>query len=183
MRAPEISLVEPCAALLDGYAAALRTGWSPNTMRDVSAEELAAVEADPEGFLRDLADCEGFVRLADGTEVPRLPFRLFWIYDGEFCGSIGLRFRRGSEELPPHVPGHIGYAIVPWKRRRGYATRALALILPVARAEGLARVLISCDADNEASKKVILANGGALIGLTPHDPETGKPKLSYWIKT
>jgi predicted acetyltransferase len=181
--APKISLVVPSAALLDGYADALRAGWSPNTMQDVSADELEAVEADPDGFLRDLADESGTVKLADGSVAPRLPFRLFWIYDGDFCGAIGLRFRRGTEELPPHVPGHIGYSVVPWKRGRGYATRALALILPVARAEGMARVLVTCDADNVASKRVIEANGGTLIGLTPHDPETGKPKLSYWIET
>lgn len=183
MQNADIRLIAPNAELLDSYAAALRAGWSPNTMRDVSADELAAVEDDPEEFLRDLNDETGMVELADGRREPRLPFRLFWIWDGEFCGSIGLRYRPGSEDLPPHVPGHIGYTIVPWKRRRGYATRALALMLPVARAEGLPRVLVSCDADNEASKKVILANGGELIGLTPRDPETGKPKLSYWIKT
>lgn len=183
MGAPRIHLIEPCAALLDGYAAALRRGWSPNTMQDVSADELEAVEADPAGFLRDLTDGDGTVTLADGREMQRLPFRLFWISDGDFCGSIGLRFRRGTEELPAHVPGHIGYAVVPWKRRLGYATAALALILPVARDEGLARVLVTCDADNDASKRVIVANGGVLVGLTPRDPETGKPKLSYWIET
>ena len=183
MSASQISLVAPCAALLGGYAAALRAGWSPNTMRDVSAEELEAVEADPEGFLRDLTDEKGMVTLADGSHVPRLPFRIFWIDDGEFCGAIGLRFQRSTEDLPPHVPGHIGYSIVPWKRRRSYATRALRLILPVARAEGLRRVLVTCDADNEASRKVIAANGGVLDGFTPHDPETGRPKLSYWIRT
>lgn len=180
---PPITLLAPNAALLDGYADALRRGWSPNTMQDVSADELEAVEADPEAFLRDLTNDEGTVRLADGSTMPRLPFRLFWIYDGDFCGAIGLRFRRGSETLPPHVPGHIGYSIVPWKQRRGYATRALSLILPVARVEGMARVLVTCDADNLASKKVIEANGGRLFGVTPRDPETGKPKLSYWIET
>ena len=183
MGAPGIVLVVPSAELLEGYAAALRAGWSPNTLRDVSAEELAAVEEDPEEFLRDLTDETGTVELAGGQRVARLPFRLFWIWDGEFCGAIGLRYQPGTEDLPSHVPGHIGYTVVPWKRRRGYATRALAMMLPLARAEGLPRVLVSCDADNEASKKVILANGGELIGMTPRDPETGKPKLSYWITT
>ena len=171
------------AALLGGYTAALRRGWSPNTMRDVSADELEAVEADPDAFLADLTDPGGTVKASDGSEKPRLPFRLYWISDGEFCGSIGLRFARGTEELPVYVPGHIGYAIVPWKQRRGYATAALGLILPVAREEGLRRVVVSCDADNEGSKKVILANGGVLIGEVASDPETGKPKLTFRIET
>ncbi len=42
---------------------------------------------------------------------------------------IGLRWQRGSEALPPYCLGHIGYAVVPWKQGRGYATRALREVL------------------------------------------------------
>lgn len=155
--------------MLESYAVALRAGWSPNTMRDVSAEELAAVEADPVLFLDELTAKAGTIKLADGREVPRLPSRLFWISDGEFCGSIGLRFMPGRDDLPDYVPGHIGYSVVAWKQRRGYATRALALLLPYAWAEGLHHVTISCDSDNIASQKVITGNGGVL-----HDEFAGK---------
>ena len=55
------------------------------------------------------------------------------MWDGEFCGSIGFRWQPGTSTLPPYVLGHIGYAVVPWKRGRGYATQALALLLPEAR--------------------------------------------------
>ena len=177
---PDVRLVPPHPALLPSYAVALERGWSPNTTRDVSGEQLAALRADPGAFLDDLTREEGFVTLADGRRVPRLPFRLFWIMDGDFAGSINLRFQRGTEELPPHCSGHVGYAVVPWKRRRGYATRALALLLPIARAEGLTRVLVTCDDGNIASRKVILANGGAFAGTAP-DPVTGATKLLFWI--
>ena len=53
--------------------------------------------------------------------------------------------------------------MVPWKRQRGYATRALQLLLPQARGEGLAYVELTSDADNIASQRVIEANGGELI--------------------
>ena len=52
---------------------------------------------------------------------------------------------------------------MPWKRGRGYATRALALMLPEARKEGLDHVELTTDPDNLPSQKVITANGGALV--------------------
>ena len=57
-----------------------------------------------------------------------------WLWDGVFCGNILLGWASGTEALPPHGLGHIGYAVVPWKRRRGYATRALGEMLQEARA-------------------------------------------------
>ncbi len=86
--------------------------------------------------------------MADGTEQARLPARVFWMWDGAFCGAINLRFVPGTLDLPPHVSGHVGYAVVPWKQRQGIATRALSMLLPVAWALGLPRVLVTCDADN-----------------------------------
>lgn len=85
------------------------------------------------------------------------------MWDGEFCGVISLRWQPGTPALPPHCLGHVGYAVVPWKRRRGYATRALGLVLPLARDEGLPYVEVTTDADNFASQRVVEANGGELI--------------------
>jgi predicted acetyltransferase len=61
------------------------------------------------------------------------------------------------------VPGHIGYAVVPWKRGRGYAKRALALMLIEARCNGLPFVQVTTDPDNAASQAVVRANGGRLV--------------------
>ncbi len=177
----ELRLVPPNEAMLAAYATALETGWSPNTLRDVSAEQLAALWRDPAAFLKDLTDEKGTVLQSDGSRRPRIPFRVFWLSDGDFCGVINLRFLPGTEDLPPHVSGHVGYAVVPWKRRCGYATRALGLILPVAHEIGLRRVLVTCDEDNIVSRKVILANGGVADGSERHD---GAPnKLRFWVGT
>jgi predicted acetyltransferase len=86
-----------------------------------------------------------------------------WMWDGEFCGSIGFRWQPGTTELPPYCLGHIGYSVVPWKRQRGYATRALELLLPQARDEGLAYVELTTQVDNFASQRVIEANGGEVV--------------------
>jgi predicted acetyltransferase len=178
-----IALVAPGAALLADYAAALEAGWSPSTTRDVSGEQLQALRADPDAFLRGLVDPGGTFTLDDGRVVPKLPSSIFWISDGAFCGSINFRFQRGTEELPPYCSGHIGYSIVPWKRRRGYATEALRAVLAVARSEGFARVSITCDADNAGSIKVIAANGGVLAHRGPHPDRPGHEKLAFWVAT
>ncbi len=179
-----LALVAPSLERLPGYAAALEQGWSPNNLRDVSGEQLAAIRADAAKFIANLNPREGgTVALGDGRVVPRLPGPVFWIWDGEFCGSINFRHVPGTEELPPHVTGHIGYAIVPWKRRRGYATRALALLLPIARDHGLQRAQITCDDDNFASYRVIEANGGVLAERRPDDDDPARIKRIYWIDT
>jgi predicted acetyltransferase len=69
--------------------------------------------------------------------------------------------------------------VVPWKRRRGYATSALGLMLPVAREIGLSRVELTCDDDNEPSRRVILANGGLATGSRKEGG--GKTKLVFAI--
>lgn len=172
-----VVLVVPSIEKMPHYVDALKRGWSPNNTRDVSEEQLALFRRGPDKLLAELTRQDGTFLQPDGRRTPRLPSRVFWIWDGAFCGTINLRFVPGTEELPPHVSGHVGYAIVPWKQRRGYATRALALILPVAREVGLARVHVTCDADNAASRKVILANGGVPAETLPHEPA----KLRFWI--
>lgn len=178
-----LQLVNPSFERLAGLEMALAAGWSPDTTRDVSALQLAALREDRLAFLAHLARQDGSFILPDGTEVPRLPSREFWIWDGDFAGRIGLRYAPGTEALPHHVSGHIGYAVVPWKQRRGYATEALRMILPVARDIGLTRVVVTCDEGNLASRKVIEANGGEFIGNEPSPYGDGIRKLVFRLST
>ena len=184
----QVRLLVPSHDMLPQYVAALESGWSPHTMRpEVAQEELALIAADAEGFLAHQVDREargGPVKLPDGREVARLPGYRLWISDGEFCGIINLRWQKGTTALPPHVLGHIGYTIVPWKRRRGYATQALALMLREARNEGLDQVVISTDPDNIPSQRVIEANGGVDRELFTRPAEYGhSPGVRYRVPT
>ena len=161
-------LIRPSAEHLPGYVAALRRGWTPDNERGGAAAraELAAIAADPAGFVAGLTDPEGKgppIVLPDGSTARRLPGYRRWMWDGEFCGSIGFRWQPGTTDLPPHCLGHIGYSVVPWKRGRGYATLALKSILPEARAQGLDFVELTTDVTNVASQRVIQANGGVLF--------------------
>jgi predicted acetyltransferase len=167
-----LELVKPALGFVSEYKAALERGWSADNARGAAAarEELDKIATDPAAFVAQLDDPEakgGPITLPDGSTVPRLPGFRRWLWDGAFCGSIGFRWQPGTSALPPHVLGHVGYAVVPWKRGRGYAKEALALLLRDVRDrmrdEGLVYIEVTTDADNAASTAVILANGGRLI--------------------
>ncbi len=182
-----MELVWPSLEYLPGFVDALKRGWSPDNLRPEAAEELLAeIEQDPQDFVARNVDVEGKgapVTLPDGSIVPRLPGYHRWMWDGEFCGSVGFRWQPGTEELPPHCLGHIGYAVVPWKRGRGYATRAVREVLKDARDRGLRYVEIDTTPDNIASQRVIEANGGDLVERFITLPSVGgKEELRYRIK-
>jgi predicted acetyltransferase len=75
--------------------------------------------------------------------------------------------------------GHIGYGVRPAHRRRGYAGEILRQSLVIARAEGVGRVLVTCDEGNVASARAIERAGGVLEDVRP-DPG-GPAKRRYWI--
>jgi predicted acetyltransferase len=182
-----MKLVWPAAEYLPSYVAALERGWSADNVRgEVAArEELAKIVADPVLFVSSLVDREAKgspVTLPDGSTVSRIPGYRRWLWDGEFCGSIGFRWQPGTTALPPHCLGHIGYAVVPWKQRKGYGSLALRLLLPDVKAEGLPFVEITTDPENVASQRVIEGNGGVLVERFTKPPQFGStPGLRYRI--
>jgi predicted acetyltransferase len=182
-----LDLVRPAQEHVASYVAALERGWSADNTRGAAAahEELERIHADAEAFLRSMEDRDAKgppIKLPDGSIVARLPGFRRWMWDGEFAGSIGLRWQPGTAALPPHCLGHIGYTVVPWKQRRGYATAALRAMLMEAQAVGLPYVEITTDPDNLPSRKVIEAAGGKLHEEFVQPPQFGcKPGLRYRV--
>lgn len=136
----------------DCSASGIDTGW------------LGPASEDFDGYV---ASCQGVRQRWD------VPFSTYWYVAGEhYLGTLAIR-----HELTPALlveGGHIGYHVSPAWRRQGHATRMLAVGLAEARRLGLTRVLLTCDPDNEPSRKVIMTNGGRL-------DETLGAELRYWI--
>ncbi len=130
-------------------------------------------------------DFEGYVEKkkseSRGENIPHgwVPSTTYWLIDeGEFIGRVSIR-----HYLNPSLEktgGHIGYDIRPSKRGRGYGVKILALALPKAKELGIARALITCDAKNTASRKIIEKNGGVYRDSIPN-PELNVDKLRFWI--
>ena len=72
--------------------------------------------------------------------------------------------------------GHIGYAIAPQYRGKGYGKELLRLLLREARDMGIGRALVTIRLDNLPSRAVALANGGVITDRTDE-------RILVWIDT
>ena len=97
--------------------------------------------------------------------------------DGELVGRTSIRL--ALTDFLATRGGHIGYAVRPEYRRRGYATEILRQSITAAHARGINRILITCDDSNVASATVIEHCGGELETIVD-DPIEGRYRR-YWI--
>ena len=121
------------------------------------------------------ADFDAFVAERVGVrERWGVPSEVLWFTSGcYYIGSLVLRHRLTDDE----GGGHIGYHVVyPWQRQ-GHAASMLREGLTLARTLGIERVLLTVAPDNEASRKVIVRNGGIADGMN-HESE-----MRFWIDT
>ena len=100
----------------------------------------------------------------------------FGICNGKIVGMIQIRHYLNDYLLKSG--GHIGYGVRPSERKKGYATKMLALALDECKKLKIGKVLITCDKNNLGSARTIQKNGGILENEIIDD---GEILQRYWI--
>ena len=91
-----------------------------------------------------------------------LPFYYYDIFsaDSSRIGKISIRI---GDNAHSYYNGHIGYEISANHRGNGYALRACNLVLTVAKYHNMARLYLTCEISNAASRRVIEKLGGRFL--------------------
>jgi predicted acetyltransferase len=158
------------------------------------SDEAAIVEAqrimDPEGFefaldytlgddfaqwLRRTEDCR-LGRELSGRQVPAT-FELALVGE-QIAGRLSVRHE--LNEFLLLKGGHIGYGVLPAFRGQGIGKELLQRGLSITRALGINRALVTCDEDNQASRRIIESAGG-IHESDYHQPGVSIATRRYWI--
>lgn len=102
------------------------------------------------------------------------------ILEERIVGRVFIRHE--LNDFLARIGGHVGYCVVPDYRGQGIATQMLKMSLPVCAGLGLEKILVTCDVDNVASRKVIEKCGGIFECIT-NEPTLEVQKRKYWIPT
>lgn len=175
MDQPNLQLIEPTARLREDFLAMAEEYVQGGDQRERSTYMEAA--RDLEAYLGRLREHAAGMNLPAGWS----PYRTYWLVrDGRRIVATSS-LRTMTTEAVSYEIGHIGYGTRPSERGKGYATHACRLTLQQAGRLGFKRVLITCDADNAASARVIAKNGGVLQNQVV-SRQSGKLKNRYWVE-
>lgn len=112
-----------------------------------------------------------------GAAVPSTMYLAVRKSDNRIVGITDLRHHIDHPILGTWG-GHSGYTVRPSERGKGYAKEILRVNIINAQAMGIEKMLVTCDVNNPASEKTILANGGVYEKTIEVD---GSLMKRYWI--
>lgn len=121
-------------------------------------------------YLEENVDYSKGINLLPGY----VPQTIYWLYIDSKPVGMGKCRHFLNNSLREHG-GHIGYCIRPTERSKGYGTIILSELLKKAKAKDIDNALLTCDAANTASRKVIEGNNGVLESVK-------EGECKYWIK-
>ncbi len=167
-------LMRPDASYLEEASAYRAEFWAAGSSMDGT------------GMLRQ-TDAAEWLRLLPIYENPQTvpkplvpATQLIYVREADRCLVGMLQVRHFLNDYLRLFGGHIGYSVRPSERRRGYASEMLKAALPFCKNLGLDLILITCFKENEASRRVILKNGGIYESTVRH-PHENKDLERYWI--
>ncbi len=115
-------------------------------------------------------------RMAKGKDLPEgyVPQTLYWLFVEE--NPVGMaKLRHYLNESLREKGGHAAYAIRKSERGQGYGKLILRELIEKAKEKDIRELLLTCDEDNMASRRVIEINGGKLDKIKDGE-------CYYWIK-
>lgn len=163
---PGIEYKDQCIEMLDEWRA---------TEEDITPWSIGRLDChDFDAYLK------GFLEEEKGCLYGCVPATTYFAYDDEAGVIVGaVNIRHWLNERLFDNGGHIGDGIRPSQRRKGYATKMIALALTECKKLGLNRILMVCDKDNIGSQKSIIKNGGILENEVIS--KKGTIDQRYWI--
>lgn len=99
------------------------------------------------------------------------------IEDNNVVGFICAREDVAKDFEP--IRGHIGYAVCPKERGKGYASKALNKIVKIYKEMNYTHISVCCYTTNNSSRKVVEHNRGKLKTITNYE---GKDVAHYVIE-
>ena len=188
---PNCYLTAPSERFQDSFLEAAaefqEEGRLDSTYADFLGYDLKRMRGHFRTFVDDLQNLSGSGRRRKSGYRDRV----CWLIDGDdYIGQVSIRPELGTPYLITYG-GHIGYSIRPSRRRRRYGTKILELALEECPSIGLEQVLVTCDSDNIASRRIIEHNGGRfesamtmaadVLRAEGRASDKGLQKLRFWI--
>ncbi len=169
-----LQLISPTVILEKQFRAMLQDWHSAN--EPLSPWSIGLDVSDFEKYVNTLLDASKGI----GLEGLQVPHSSFWLIDENQNILATSNLRHTLNEKLWVTGGHIGYGVAPSARRKGCATKILALTLLEAKKLGIKKALLTCNKSNIGSAKSILKNGGEFWKETP---KKNRINQYYWINT